>query len=169
MTWRACVPDRELWGGFVYPTLALVAARQAVRGKGGDAVSLEREPSQHAHSSSCQLPLSPICFGHAVKRGTSDLLFPSKTNQELPPRGWRETGMVSSGNADRFFFFCTVTEPISTQTVWKEERYFTDMTYKDFCYVFFWCVSAMSLAILLNRIKSSEKYLPWYLFEQFIL
>lgn len=59
-----------------------------------------------------------------------------------------------------FFFFCTVTEPISTQTVWKEERYFTDMTYKDFCYVFFWCVSAMSLAILLNRIKSSEKYLP---------
>lgn len=78
--------------------------------------------------------------------------------------------MVSSGNADRFFFFfCTVTEPISTQTVWKEERHFTDMTYKDFCYVFFWCVSAMSLAILLNRIKSSEKYLPWYLFEQFIL
>lgn len=87
MTWRACVPDRELWGGFVHPTLALVAARQAARGKGGDAVSLEREPSQHAHSSSCQLPLSPICFGHAVKRGTSDLLFPLKNKPRAPSQG----------------------------------------------------------------------------------
>lgn len=46
MTWSACLPDRGLWAGFVYPTLALVAARQAAGAKGGDAVSLEREPSQ---------------------------------------------------------------------------------------------------------------------------
>lgn len=118
MTRRACVPDRELWGGFVSPASALAAAQQARRGKGGDAVSLEREPSQRAHSSSCQLPLSPICFGHAVKRGTSDLLFPLKkqTKSSLPGDGGTH-GWCPQVRQMHFclLFFCTVTEPISTQ------------------------------------------------------
>lgn len=131
MTRRACVPDRELWGGFVFSNLALVATGRAERGKGGDAVSvsMEREPPQHAHSSSCQLPLSPICFGHAVKRGTSDLLFPSKTNRELPPGGWREAGMVSSGNADRIYF------PRAHPHTKQLGKKIFQMTYGDFCYV----------------------------------
>lgn len=58
---------------------------------GGGVASRERRRATPAcRSLWCQLPLSPICFGHAVRCEISDLVLLSTTNTTSRPEGERE-------------------------------------------------------------------------------